>query len=203
MNPCATPWQRKWLDLEITDPAVQDVAHAAEDFCRRWFNNEKQGSLLVLVGDTGTCKTHVASKLFKFCRAAAMKAFDSGKHGQDSVPSVAFLRWPSTVSTMVDRDLSNKIVEDAAGVSLRIIDDIGAENNPWGSATDSLCQILSRSEGKHTVVTTNIEPKDWSTKFDIRIADRLLRNSVVKSLRGVKSYAIWKRTQGANAALTR
>jgi DNA replication protein DnaC len=189
MNPCATQWQRKWLDLEITHPAIQEVATAAE----RWFENDRRNSLLVLTGDTGTCKSHVADKIHKFCRAAALRAFDSGRHGRSSIPSVAFLHWPTSASKFFDKSIANAIVEDASNATLRIIDDIGAEKDQWDDAKDKLCQILSRSDEKFTVVTTNIAPKDWAAKFDIRVADRLLRNSVVKELRDVTSFAIWKR----------
>lgn len=194
MNQCETKWQRKWIGLEITHPSVQEVATAAEAFCGRWFNNDRKNSLLVLVGDTGTCKTHVAEKIFKFCSAATTKAFDGGKFGRSSKPSAMMIPWPLTVSKFSDRAIANRIVEDALSATLRVIDDIGAEKDSWGDAPDRLCQILSRSDEKFTVITTNIEPKDWATKFDNRISDRLLRNSVIKSLKGVPSYAVWQRT---------
>lgn len=194
LKPCETRWQRKWLDLEITHPAVQDVATAAEQFCKRWFNNNREQSLLVLVGDSGTCKTHLARRIDYFCRAAAPMAFDRGMHGSSRVPDSMYLHWPSTVAKFGDKKVGNMIVDDASSCTLRIIDDIGAEQDPWGDAKDRLCQILSRSEDRFTVITTNISPRDWANKFDTRIADRLLRNSVVKQLRDVPSYAMWKRT---------
>lgn len=195
MNPCETKWQQKWLGLEVTHPAVQEVATEAEKFCGRWFSNNRSKSLFVLVGDTGTCKTHIAEAVFKFCRAAAMKAFDSGKHGETVIPSALFIPWPQTVAKFGDKQVANQIVDDAISCTLRIIDDIGAGTDPWQDANDRLCQILSRVEDKFTVVTTNVDVSEWAAKFGIRISDRLLRNSVVKSLRGVPSYAMWKRTQ--------
>jgi DNA replication protein DnaC len=194
MKPCATKWQQKWLNLEITHPLVQEVATAAEEYCTRWFNNDRSKPLLVLVGDTGTCKTHVARKIFNFCHAMNTMAFQTGKHGTFSKPSAMFYSWPNTVLKFEDKPVARMIVEDASECTLRVIDDIGAENDPWGNAKDLLCQILTRSENAFTVVTTNIDPKEWTTKFDIRIADRLMRNSVIRSLRGVTSYAIWQRT---------
>jgi DNA replication protein DnaC len=195
ITPCATKWQRKWLDLEITHPLVQEAATAAEAFCGRWFNNDRSKPLLVLVGDVGTCKTHIARKIFHFCSVAAMNAFNAGKHGQHSLPSAVSLAWPATCAKFYDKQVANNIVADASEATLRIIDDIGAEKDNFTESTDRLCQILSRTEDRFTVITTNIEVKDWPTKFDVRISDRLMRDSVIKSLRGVPSFAIWKRTQ--------
>ena len=79
---------------------------------------------------------------------------------------------------------------DCLESSLLVLDDIGAENDPWKIAADRLCQILSRRERKFTVLTTNIKPADWPVKFDGRINDRLLRNSCIVDLTGVPSFAM-------------
>ena len=79
---------------------------------------------------------------------------------------------------------------DACRADFLVIDDIGAESDRYksGEAIDKLCQILSRREGMFTVVTTNVEPSNWSALLDARVADRLLRKSVVVDMFEVPSF---------------
>jgi len=82
------------------------------------------------------------------------------------------------------------MIHDAMDSDLLIVDDIGAENDPWKICADKLCQVMSRREKRFTVITTNIQPAQWAQVFDDRINDRLLRNSVVVDISNVKSYSI-------------
>ena len=174
----------------MVHPTIQDVADAAEKFCGRWYRNHPAKSMLIIYGDTGCGKTHTAKAIFKFAMKSASSAFDSKAWGMDSRPSSMFISWPEAASQFGEKNFG--VVEDAMNESLLILDDVGAENDPWNVCKDKLCQILSRRENKFTVVTTNIEPDNWSKKFDIRIEDRLLRNSIVKHMKA-GSYAVHKR----------
>lgn len=188
MNPCKTKWQQKWIGLDCVAPELQTLATAAEAFCGRWFNNITESSLLVIVGDFGSGKTHTAKAIFKFCSTAAVSAFDTKKWGQHSFPSSLFISWPEAANQFTEKNFS--LLDDATSNDLVVLDDIGAENDPWKICADKLCQILSRRERKFTVVTTNIQPANWADKLDGRINDRLLRNSTVIDLSGVPSYAM-------------
>lgn len=188
MNPCKTKWQKKWLKLDVVDPAIQKLADEAESFCGRWFNNNSQKSLLVIVGEFGSGKTHTAKAIFRFCNAAATLAFDSEKWGHKQIPDAIYISWPEAAGAFSEKQYG--IMDDAYESDLCVIDDIGAENDPWKVCTDKLCQILSRREKKFTVVTTNIEPSNWSEKFDGRVNDRLLRNSVVVDISRVQSFSM-------------
>lgn len=188
MNFCKTKWQQKWLKLNVVDPVIQNLANEAESFCARWFNNNNSKSLLVLVGEFGSGKTHTAKSIFRFCTAAATLAFDTEKWGCRKIPDSVFIAWPEAASAFADKQFG--IMEDAFESDLVVIDDIGAENDPWKICADKLCQILSRREKKFTVVTTNVEPGSWTERFDGRINDRLLRNSVVVDISRVKSYSM-------------
>jgi DNA replication protein DnaC len=55
---------------------------------------------------------------------------------------------------------------------------------------DKLCQVMERRRHEFTVITTNISPAQWNQRFDIRIADRLMRSSTIIDLTGVPSYAV-------------
>lgn len=188
MNPLRTEWQRTWLGLDVVHPNIQGMADAAADFCGRWIQNTPRPGLLVLVAKTGTGKTHTARVIHRFCTGAARHAFDQRKWGTEKVPSTFYLSWPVAANQFNDKNLS--AMTDAAETDLLVLDDVGAENDPWKICADKLCQILSRRERKFTVLTTNILPAAWSESFDTRITDRLLRNSQVVDLTGVPSYVL-------------
>lgn len=188
MNPCATPWQRKWLELDVVHPRIQEMATAAEAFCRNWVSNEKSPGLLVLCGNTGTGKTHTARAISHYCTKASMTAFERGAWGTRSLPSTFYLAWPEAANQFNDKNFS--AITDATENDLVTLDDVGAENDPWKICADKLCQILSRRENKFTVLTTNIQVEDWPAVFDVRISDRLWRNSKVVNLAAVPSYVM-------------
>ena len=187
-NPCKTLWQQKWLKLEVVHPLVQVLADAVQAYCHRWYFYELEKTLLVIVGDFGSGKTHAAKGVFRFALAASMAAFETNKWPRARFPQSLYLAWPECANEFNDRNFS--VMHDAFDNELLIIDDIGAENDPWKLCADRLCQILSRRERMFTVSTTNVQPAQWSERFDGRINDRLLRNSVVVDLTGVPSFAL-------------
>ena len=96
--------------------------------------------------------------------------------------------WPEIANEIAES--KNEWLTDAIDCELLVLDDVGAENDPWKRCADKLCQILSRREKKFTILTTNIKPESWPAQFDGRITDRLLRNSVVVDLSSTESYAM-------------
>ncbi|HXT10402.1 MAG TPA: ATP-binding protein [Candidatus Angelobacter sp.] len=166
---------------------IQTMATEAQHFARRWFHNQPQPSLLVLTGVSGCGKTHTAKGLFRFALQSSYTAFQKGgwKRG---IPSTLFLSWPETTDTFKAGNYG--VVDDCFKEGLLVIDDIGAEHDPSRNSADKLCQILTRRERKFTVITTNIVPSAWPERFDVRIADRLMRNSVVVDLSDATSYAL-------------
>lgn len=182
-----TRWKTKWLALDTRDnPILEELAEQVERFCGRWAHNNPAPGLLVIAGEVRTGKSHIARKIYHFCHAAAFLVFKKRHWGNVSVPSSLFLAWPEVVSALSEKNRS--IMEEASTADLLILDDIGADNDPWKIGGDALCQILSRRERRFTVITTNILPAHWADKFDGRVADRLLRNSVVLDLSKVKPY---------------
>jgi DNA replication protein DnaC len=188
MNPCKSKWQQKWLRLDVVAPEIQELATAAESFCSRWFNNSPGKTLLVIVGDYGSGKTHTAKAIFRFCLSAAMSAFDTKKWGEHRFPNSTFISWPEAANAFNEKHFG--IMDEAMENDLVILDDVGAENDPWKICSDRLCQVLSRREKRFTVVTTNVSPINWEERFDGRINDRLLRNSVVVDISKVPSYSL-------------
>lgn len=167
-------------------PSLQDAADKVEAYCSRWFKNLAKQCLLMFCGEVRTGKTHLAKKIHRFGLASAFSSFDKKHWGVERIPSVDFVSWPELACELSERNRS--FMDDAFKSGLLILDDVGAENDPWKVCADALCQILSRREQMFTVITTNVTPAAWGEKFDARICDRFLRNSVVIDLSEVQPY---------------
>lgn len=164
------------------------MADAAQKWASEWFHGTKSKPMLVLVGDPNCAKTHTARALYRFCRAAGIAAYEKRGMPAVSVPSPRFMRWPELFHG--NPSWADAALEDAFSADPLFIDDIGAEHDPSRIGVSFLCQILSRREWEHTLVTTNIQPEAWTERFDARVADRLMRYSNVIDLTGVESYAL-------------
>lgn len=194
-NPCSTAWQQKWLRLDVHDPRLQKLGDEAEAFCGRFMRCNRNKSLLVAMGDTNCGKTHTSRAVANFCRGAAFMAFEMGAWDKGGhIPSVHWVDWPALVNRWTEhKDYSE--MQDLIETDLLLVDDIGAERDPFNMTVDKLCQVLSRREDRFTMVTLNVRPEAWANKWDVRVADRFFRNSVVVDLFGVESYAIIQQRQ--------
>lgn len=179
-------WQRKWFDLDVFDPKVRRMADKAEAYCHRFFHNNKDKTLLIIAGPSGTGKTHVARKLHDYGVMIGIMAWTHGHWSE--VPRTTCMNWAEIVAELKDRQQS--YLDEMMMADLLILDDVGAERDPWGIGKDTLCQVLTRRERRFTVITTNATADEWGEKWDRRIADRLFRNSDIIELSGVESYSL-------------
>lgn len=187
----ATPWQRKWLDLEAHDSRVQEIADAVERLAVRWFQNgTREDCRLVIIGNPGVGKTHAASALRDWAGHAAMRAFEQGHWS--GPPPVEFSRWPDVCARIEAAaatflELRQELTEPA----LLVLDDIGAETDRFrsGTATSLLAAVLDARLKRFSLITTNVSPDQWAGRWDARVADRLLRNSVIINLGDCPSYS--------------
>jgi DNA replication protein DnaC len=187
MNPCKNEWQQKWLQLDVVCPAIQVLADQCQEFAFAWYQRKPNPNLIVLTGLSGVGKTHCARRIASWARLVKNRAWEEGKWRPD-VPSVHYVSWSEIVDGFKNNECG--VIEDLYSASILIIDDLGAENDPWKTAVSKLCQVFNRREKLYTFVTTNIVPEQWATKFDIRIADRLMRGeSRTVNLQNVSSYA--------------
>ena len=188
-----TPWQRKWLDLECYHPAIVRTAGQVELFCGRFAKNNPQTRTLVLAGNPGCGKTHMAKAIYKWARAFCSYAFhDIGKWNE--FPRVSFLQWGEHVDEY--SRTKGAVPDDWLGDHLLIIDDVGAENDSFKIGTARLSQVMNhRTSRRFTVITTNVQPAAWGEVFDARVADRFLRDSVVCDMFEIPSYAFVRHVQ--------
>lgn len=163
------------------------MATETQAFAERFFSNWRDKSLLVISGKTGTGKTHTCEGLYNWATTVRLHIAARGAWPVHEVPSIMWKSWPLACN-QINENMTD-FIEDAHKAALLILDDVGAENDPWKKGADRLCQLLSKRERDFTVVTTNLKPEVWAEKYDVRVADRLLRNSVVVNLEGVPSFA--------------
>jgi len=174
----------------VCHPQVQVAADAVQAFGFDWFRH-KPARRLVLAGRSGCGKTELARALCTWAGAASMLAWEKRHWGQP--PGVAFLLWQEVCDRLEDPRAS--MVELLSGVAeepLLIIDDIGAESDRFksGKGADALGYLLTRRQDSgFTMLTTNVPPDDWQTKWDERVRDRLLRESTVVDMSECPSWA--------------
>lgn len=158
-------------------------------FARSFFFHEPAKNI-VIVGAPGCGKTHTAKRLHRWALKNAQGAFDTGEwDDKGHFPDSLFCSWPEITEGYYRGEFS--VTADLIETDLLFIDDIGAERDTASLASDKLCQILSRREKRYTLITTNVQPEQWSERWrDDRIPDRLLRNTIVIDLTAVPSYSV-------------
>jgi DNA replication protein DnaC len=183
-----TRWQIKWLKLDAHHPKLSEMADAVQRLAFGWYRNSfSERHLLVLVGRTGCGKTHCARRLAAWARYVGVSAWEAG--WWPDVPNVSYTAWTEACDDF-SRDPKANIMGDLTTQTLLVLDDVGAEVDRWktGEMNVKLQMVLDRRTKLWTAITTNVEPSRWSARWDERIADRLLRDSIVCDVSEVESY---------------
>lgn len=141
-----------------------------------------EASNLVLIGDTGLGKTHIAKAL---CYEAVLEGFPT-----------AFITAYDLVSKIHKALNPITKIEYYAKMRVLCIDEIGYTFHKKED-TDIIFQIISkRSEMLPTIVTTNLPPKEWGSIFSSAAAsailDRLSFNGRFITFEG-RSYRLLKK----------
>lgn len=188
--PLPDPWQAKWLQLRNTHPAILEASNAVHAFGFDWFKR-KRARRLVLAGRSGCGKTQLAKALYTWATSASMLAYQ--KRFWPSPPGVGFLLWQEVCDRLEDsRSSMVELLADAVAEPLLLVDDIGAESDRFksGKGVDALGYLLTRRQDSgFTMLTTNIPPDEWHSRWDERVRDRLLRESTVVDMSECPSWS--------------
>jgi DNA replication protein DnaC len=130
------------------------------DFSANISERLEAGAGLVICGTVGTGKTMLASLL---CRAAI-----------SAIRSASFIRARSMLDRLKDWDTAQDFRERVEGVSLLVLDDLGAEYKSEWSLAEIDAMISARHERRRsTVVTSNMTPVELAKCYSPRVVDRL------------------------------
>lgn len=184
-------WKQNWLEkrlsLELHHPSLNALQEAVWAFCCGFASNPSKGRKLVVYGNNGTGKSKCAKAVRRWVRDRAIELpLVAGEYGA-SLAECALVNWAERVNAFKSGDWD---IEDLINCPMLILDDIGAEHDPSKCGAEKLYMILERREWKWTMITTNVITESWEARFERRISDRLLRNSVIVDLTKVPSYSV-------------
>jgi DNA replication protein DnaC len=179
--------------MELNHLQLQILADEIYDCSARIFYKRKatQGRPLLIHGWTGCGKTHASRSIHAWFNAVRMSIGPVETRNEEGeldamIPDSCFVNWPEIVDGFKKDQW--EIIERLKSDYLVILDDIGAEHDPSGIGQEKLCQILSRREFKHTIITTNVQPDNFDARWQQRIGSRLFRNTIEVDLRDVPDY---------------
>jgi DNA replication protein DnaC len=119
-----------------------------------------EGANLVLMGDTGLGKTHIAKSL---CYEAILKGYET-----------RFISVFDLISKIKKAIHPSNKIEAFARVSVLCLDELGYVYHKQED-TDLIFQIISkRNELRPTIITTNLTPKEWGSIFSGAAASAIL-----------------------------
>jgi DNA replication protein DnaC len=180
-------WLDKWLRLNPHHPLLARLQNEVWSFCANYAKRPSSGYRMIISGENGTGKSHSAKAIHNWASRLAMRIpLVISDDGEMRLADTMFVHWPTTVDRFKEGNWY--LVQEMMPVSLLVIDDIGAEHDPSRAGMEKLYLILERRVAKWTVITTNVPPESWESKFERRIASRFLRNARHVSLADVPDY---------------
>lgn len=198
-NESVSPQKQELLELTYKPRPLKDYDHQIKTLSQfDWSFNPKipkeeimafvntpwmeEASNLVLIGDTGLGKSHLAKALL----------YEAVLKGYSTLFTTAF-----DLISKIKKSINPVSLVDYYGrIQVLCLDELGYTYHQKED-TDLLFQILSkRSEVKPTLVTTNLTPKEWGTIFSgpaaSAILDRLSYHGKFMTLEG-NSYRLKQR----------
>lgn len=174
-------WCSRNLRIQTNNnPQLEDLERAAYRFCSGVWDTPTSGYLLVIYGANGNGKTHVARNVFNWIKKVGHARGCVTEKNHVSFLQAIFWHWPGLLDTLKSGNWD--VVDDMFKIPVLILDEMAGGHDPSQVGTDKLCQVLSKRENKWTLVTTNVTPDEWESKFDKRIASRLFRDSEIVDL---------------------
>lgn len=140
-----------------------DTFHGNEKIVQGLMKLADTGCNIVLRGETGCGKTHLAVSIMQHVG-----------HGYFTTAPELLLRIRSTFNEGTMRESEDEVIRDLCFHELLVLDDLGAEKTTEFAIT-TLYIIIDRRirDAKRTIITTNLSLKEIEEKLDARIASRL------------------------------
>lgn len=160
------------------DPELVKLAKSAQD----WFDAFKAKAAprwLSMLGSSGTGKTHCASRLWNYAKSR------SDWSRCDYFARKIF--WPDFVHDLRAGDAFEMRTEMKRWPVL-FLDDIGAERDASGFASEELNTLLCSRMGRWTIITSN-KSFDVIERIDARLASRLVRHPNICVSVNTKDFA--------------
>ncbi len=131
---------------------------------------------LSLLGDSGTGKTYLASRIHRW----AMDHAPLRTRTVDGEIQFAtdWCRWPE-LAEQLQANGGHTYFDQIKSTQLLFIDDIGQSLDKTGFITGKLSTLLSARVGKWTVITANLPLREVAAKIDTRVASRMVRDKNV------------------------
>ncbi len=165
-------------DLRWSDLSPSSLGETIQSFTGNLETAWQDGVGLVLFGNAGTGKTHVAVGIGKLACARAY-----------SLTFVTVADWLETLRSSYDGGHAGKIADQQSKnlheCEWLILDDLGLESEtPW--VREKIYQVINRRWlGKlPTIVTTNRSPEDLSRRYGEGVVSRLWGSSLVLHFKG-------------------
>lgn len=159
----------KWLKLEtFGDPELERLTLLCAQFAKGLLAQQPPPFWLSIIGKSGTGKTHCAARLWSL---SDKLSWVESRY----IPRLVY--WPAFVESLRVRiNEGGHLAEllDMGKWPLLVLDDIGAERDTTGFASEKLNMLLSMRVGRWTVVTSNLD-MEAIAQIDRRIASRIVR----------------------------
>lgn len=175
------------------NPERIEMLCAAVKFCVDMASPDVPPYWIVFLGRSGIGKTYLLRMIANFFeRCVAYMADERLSRGGNRYSRRGGIKeWNEALNEMIglgDYSGQNQLKEDW----FVALDDIGAEyERNQALSASKLYEVLSKREGKFTVITANRSVQQIGETLDVRIASRLLRHgSVVLDPKGLKDYNI-------------
>jgi DNA replication protein DnaC len=172
----------EWLKVEhFGDLELRAMVSACADWAMAFKTGQKP-RWLSICGPSGTGKSHVCSKLWRFASGR------SRWHSFEMIEKPIY--WPEMIEQLRNRS-GYELLREMKSWPVLFLDDIGAERDTTGFAAEQLNTLLGCRVDKWTLITSNLTVEQLCA-IDPRISDRMIRkpnlfievNTVSYSLRG-------------------
>ena len=129
------------------------------------FKQRLSPAWISFLGVTGVGKSHCAKRLWEYAKNR------SDWSNSAFLPEVIY--WPAFVSDLKGGAAFDRI-KDMRNWPVLLLDDVGADRDTTGFATEQLNQLLGCRENKWTILTSNLTLENLASS-EPRIADRIIR----------------------------